>query len=534
MSPSSRRRWLKLLATGCALVPAVAIDTTEVSAQSPLKVIMHADLKNLDPIWTTSLIAFNFGNMVFDTLYSLDLKQNPHPQMVESHTVSPDQLTWTFKLRPGLKFSDGSAVTTKDVVQSLKRWGQRAPDGRVLFERLASLEASDDTTFTFKLNKAYPMMLQSLGGIATTPFIFRESDAKTDAFTEVKDPMGSGPFIFVREEWVPGSKAVYRKNPGYVPRSGPPNGYAGGKTASVERVEWHYIPEQATQAAALIRGEVDMIEAPAHDLLPQIERDPNSVVRVINPYGRQAVMRANHLVPPFNNVKARQALMLIGEQQDYLTAMVGSNPKWQKVCYAPFVCGTEQESLVATEPYMKPNMERAKQLLKEGGYDGSPLVVMTPTDLPVLHNMTLLTADLLRQIGVNVDLQAMDWGTLVQRRTNKDDPKTNRAGWHLWQTTWPAILQSNPFLNISVATPCDGKNWFGWACDEEMEKIRVSFLDAANADERKKVLEAFQKKFFDVLPYRTLGQTLHPIAYRKNIEGVRESAELVYWNITKK
>jgi peptide/nickel transport system substrate-binding protein len=506
------------------------------AAQTPstLKVVIHAELRNLDPIWTTSLIAFDYANMVYDTLYSLDTKLQPHPQMVASHTASPDGLSWSFTLRPGLRFSDGTAVTTKDVVASLRRWGQRAPDGRVLMERLASLEAKDDRTFVITLKKAYPLMLQSLGGIATTPFIFREQDAKTDAFAEIKESMGSGPFVFIRDEWVPGAKTVYRKNTGYVPRAEPPNGYAGGKVVKVDRVEWHNIPDQNSAAAALMRGEMDMIEAPSHDLLPQLKKSADVVVRVINPIGRQAVARPNHLVPPFNNPKARQALMLIGEQKDYLTAMVGDDETLQKVCHAPFVCGTENETLVGAEPYMKPDVEKARQLMKEAGYDGRPIAIMTPTDLPVLHNMTVYTADLLRRIGVNVDLQATDWATLVQRRAIKDDPQTNKAGWHIFQTTWPSALQSHPFLNISAATPCDGKNWFGWACDEEMEKMRIAFLDADTPAAKKAALEAFQKKFFEVLPYRILGQMLNPIAYRKNLDGVLDSSELVYWNVARK
>jgi len=531
MARIRRRPWLTIVA---ATAVAAFLTPSETRAQTTLKVVIHAELRNLDPLWTTSLIAFNYGNMVLDTLYSLDTKLGAHPQMVEAHTVSPDGLNWSFTLRSGLKFSDGTPVTTKDVVASLRRWGQRAPDGRVLMERLASLEAKDDRTFTIALKKAYPLMLQSLAGIATTPFIFREQEAKTDAFAEVKESMGSGPFVFVKDEWVPGAKTVYRKSPTYLPRSDAPNGYAGGKVVKVDRVEWTNIPDQATAAAALTKGEVDMIEAPSHDLIPQLKKDTNVVVRVINPIGRQAVARPNHLVPPFNNVKARQALMLVGNQQDYLTAMVGDDPALQKACHAPFVCGTENETLVGAEPYLKPDHEKAKQLMKESGYDGRPIVIMTPTDLPVLHNMTVYTADLLRQIGVNVDLQATDWATLVQRRTTKDDPQTNKGGWHIFQTTWPSALQSHPFLNISAATPCDGKNWFGWACDEEMEKMRIAFLDAGTPAEKKTALEAFQKKFFDVLPYRILGQMLNPIAYRKSLDGVLDAAELVYWNIAKK
>ncbi len=159
---------------------------------------------------------------------------------------------------------------------------------------------------------------------------------------------------------------------------------------------------------------------------------------------------------------------------------------------------------------------------------------MDPTDLPVLHAMSLVTADKLRQIGVTVDLQAMDWSTLVTRRPTKDAPSKDPRGWHLFHTTWPAMAMQNPITNSAVASPCDGKNWFGWACDEELEKRRLALLGARTPDARKAAIDALQTRYFEVLPFIPFGQFVQPVAHRTSVSGLVKGPYLVYWNIEKK
>ncbi|MBI1775378.1 MAG: ABC transporter substrate-binding protein [Proteobacteria bacterium] len=503
-------------------------------AESVLRMVPQADLRILDPVWTTATITFNHSRLIYDTLYSMDSELAPQPQMVESHSASADKLTWRFTLRPGLKFHDGSPVTSADVIQSLKRWIQRSPDGKIISERTASLEPDGERGFVLALKQSYGMVIESLAGAALMPFMMRKKDAETDAFTEMKESIGSGPYRFLREAWVPGSMVAYAKNKDYVPRSDPPDGASGGKVVKVDRVEWPYIPDPGTALAALQRGEVDMLEVITHDMIPILERDPNIALLIIDPIGFQATIRPNHLVPPFNNPKARQALFHIGTQQDYLAAMVGQDPKYQRVCFSPFICGSPNESKAGIETVQKPDRETAKRLLKEGGYGGQPIVVMTPTDQPLIHTMTLVTAQFLREVGATVDLQAMDWSTLLTRRVNKNDPATDRAGWNIAQTTWPGRIQQNPFTNLFASTSCDGRNSWGLPCDQEMERIRLSYIDATTQEERKRIIDALQRKFLEVVPYVPIGQFTRPIAYRKSLKGVvANSWDLALWNIEK-
>ena len=137
--------------------------------------------------------------------------------------------------------------------------------------------------------------------------------------------------MFEKDQWVPGDKVVYSKFEDYVPRDEPSDGFAGGKVVKVDRVEWIYIPDTNTATQALIAGEVDAYEIPPIDLLPVLEADPNIEVRVLDPLGKMGHIRPNHLYPPFDNVKARQALQLLVDQKAFLAAQVG-NPTYEKFC----------------------------------------------------------------------------------------------------------------------------------------------------------------------------------------------------------
>src|SRR5688572_7316200 len=382
-------------ASSIAMAALAAGTIASADAQTTLRMVPQADLRVLDSVYTTVTITSNYMRMVYDTLFAMDSKLQPKPQMVESWKASDDKLTWTFQLRPGLRFHDGSAVSSKDVVASFKRWQVRSVDGKVLMSRIAEFETPDDRTFVFKLRQPYGMMLETIGGAAGNLFIMRAKDAATDPFAEVKESIGSGPFKFLREAWVPGAMVAFARNADYVPRSDPPDGQAGGKIPKVDRVEWPYIPDANTAVAALQRGEVDMVEVISHDMIPGLAKDPNIQLLTPDPIGFQATIRPNHLAPPFNHPKARQALFLIGSQTDYLTAMVCADPQYQKICFAPFICGSPGESKVGIDAVSKKDVAKAKQLFAEAGYKGEPIVIMTPTDQFLIHAMTLVTAQLL-------------------------------------------------------------------------------------------------------------------------------------------
>src|SRR5579872_7260032 len=430
-------------------------------AKSVVKVAPEVDLKVFDPIWTTATVSTTYGYLVYDTLFSVDMKLEPKPQMVERYDAADDGLTHTFMLRDGLAWHDGTAVTAKDCVASIRRWAARFGEAKIMMERTASLDATDDKTFVLKLKEPFGPVLQTLANPIQVAFMMPQKIAETDPFTQITTKVGSGPFIFVEEEWQPGARVVFRKNPDYKPRAEPCDGYTGGKVVHVERVEWTVIPDQAVQTAALGTGELDYLTNPVGDQVRQMRGNPNITVGILDPLGWQFHIRMNSLNPPFNNAKVRQAVQMLVEsrQEDYLTA-TGQTGDLGKVCLAPFVCGSPNETMIGTDKFKKYDAAAIKALLKEGGYNGEPIVLMDPTDQPLLHPLALVLNEHLKELGTNVDLQAIDWATLVTRRSVKAPPSQDRGGWNIFPTAWPSSAMMDPIINAPIDSSCDGKNWF--------------------------------------------------------------------------
>src|SRR5258708_22963349 len=418
----------------CAAAAALAF-AGSAHAETVLKLSLHSDLKIVDPIWTTALISTHHGNMIYDTLFSVDDKFAVKPQMVDKWDVSADKLTWTFAVRAGLVGSDGKPVTAEDCIASIKRWGARDSMGQKMMGSVAGFEAVDARTFKMKMKEPYGLVLESLGKPSSNVlFIMPKKTADTDPMQQIKieDVIGSGPFIFVANEWKPGEKVVFVKNPTYKPRAEPPAGLSGAKLAKVDRVEWIWIPDAATQVSALQNGEIDMIESPSMDLLPLIAKDKNLKLFNYNPLGNQYAFRFNTLLKPFDNPKIRYAASVAMGQEEHLKATIG-DPQYYKLCKAMFVCGTPLGTDAGMENVLNQNAAKAKEILKEAGYDGTPVVLMQATDLGVLTNMAPVSKAQLEAAGFKVDVQGMDWQTLAGRRTKKDP--ADQGGWNAFLTS---------------------------------------------------------------------------------------------------
>jgi len=519
---------------GLALAATLVAATTLPASAQTVRFVPHADLKILDTTWTNALITRNHGLLVYDTLFALDERMAPRPQMVESFTRSDDGMLWTFKLRPGMKFHDGSPVTATDAVASLNRWHKRRVDGAAMMAAAESLTVKDDLSFELKFKDRFAPVLETLANPILPTFVLRAKDVQGDAFQQQNwdEIVGSGPFTFDKKEWVPGAKVVYRRFRDYLPRGEPASGWAGGKNVRIEAVEWLIIPDAATAIQALLRNEVDVIEAPQHDLLPLAARDPNVVVAVMDPMGWQGIVRPNSLHPPFDKALGRQALAMLVDQQSYLTAMVG-DAKYARPCLAIMVCGSPNETLVGSEAFAKRNVAKAKELLKEAGYRNEPVVLMAPTDIAYLNAIGIVTAQNMRDAGINVDLQLIDWGTLSTRQQRKEPPGAGSPGWNVYVTAAPGMLFFNPLTNFALATPCDGKNWNGWACDEELEKRRLAFANAADVAAKKAAIEAIQVRYYESIPFVNVGQFQWPKVWRKSISDVAPGPDIVFWNLKK-
>ncbi len=497
-----------------------------------LKVVMHSDVKAIDPIWSGAYITRNHGYMIWDTLFAVDGNLKVQPQMVDSWTTSPDGLTWTFKLRDGLEWHDGTPVTAEDCIASLKRWSARDSMGQKLAQAVQEYKIVDPATFQIVLKQKFGPLLEAIGKPSVVvPFMMPKRLAEVDAFKAIDDPVGSGPFIFKKDEWKPGEKVVYVKNPKYKPRPEPASGLAGGKVVNVDRVEWVWIPDAETQLNALLNGEIDMLEAVSYDHLPVLEKSKD--VRVIaNKTSNQYVFRMNWLTPPFNNVKVRQAVAYALNQEDFLQANIGDK-RFYRVCKAMFTCDTPLATTAGMEGLIEGNAAKARELLKEAGYDGTPVVIPQPSDLGVIKQLAPVAKAQLEKAGFKVEVQPMDWQSMVARLTTKKGPPSE-GGWNAFGTSWVQLDILDPLMTPYLAATCD-KARSGWPCDEGMEKLRDKFVTATTEAEKKAVAEEVQRYAMQIVTHVPLGEWFGVGVVRSNIETRPVPPPITtFWGVSKK
>lgn len=500
------------------------------SAAGTLRAVIHGDIGTFDPIWTTANVTAYHGAMIYDTLFALDGNMVPQPQMVENWELSDDRLTYTFALRDGLGFSDGSPVTARDVVASIRRWAARDGAGQHMMQRVKDIRATDEKTFVIELEEPYGLVIDVMAKTSTPLlYIMREAEAETDPMEQITDYVGSGPFTFNRDETRQGVQYVYDRNPNYVPRAEPASGMAGGKIARMERVIFDNIRDSQTAMAALQAGEIDFLETPPLDLIEVLESDPELVVEVLNATGNVGWMRLNFLHPPFDNVKARQAMLHLIDQNEYVQATFG-NPRFYQACHSNFACGTPMENDVNTEWFTRaPDPERARELFAEAGYDGRPVTILHATNIDFMNNAAQITAQRLREIGINVELATSDWGGVVARRAVMEAPE--QGGWNIFITWAGGASFGNPIALAGHAA--NGRSgWFGWPEDALHEELRNEWAVAQGAEAQLEVAKRIQENAWNFVPHVLLGQWVAPVAYRANLQGVLKIPEIIpFWNI---
>lgn len=528
----SRRDLIKVgLAAGTAVsIPSFLRAQTPTDARTVRMVL--GDLRIFDPIITSSTTTAQHAVAIYDALFALDFKFMPQPQMVRNWGVSDDKKTYTFELRDGLGWHDGTPVTAADCVASIRRWGQVDPGGQLIMARASDISKKDDKTFTIVLKEPLGILIDILAKLAGPElFIMREKDADRPASEQVTSNIGSGPFKFNHALAKPGVSFTYDRNEKYVARSEAPDGLAGGKIAKVDRVIWENIADQQTAFAALQAGEVDFLAQPPVDLFPVIERDPNLELQILNKFGDVYFFRMNCLQKPFDNIKARQAMLHLIDQEAFMRAAF-ADPKYIRTVSSPFgndalYSNNENTGWFKTGG----NPEKAKQLFKEAGYSGEKVIILDPTSWAAAHNIAQFLAAALRKIGVSAELAPSDWGGVVARRANKG-PVEN-GGWSIFITSESSTERSNPVTNPTRSA--NGENgWYGWPKSDNYEALRAKWADIDALEERKALAREMQRIWWDYVPEVLLGQAVSPIARRKTLTGVFGMGQLTpMWNIQK-
>ncbi len=520
-----RRRFLAtaagLVATSGAARPAMT------QPARVLRFVPAVALTSIDPLWSLATISYVHGYMVWDALFALDAKLNPHPQAAAGAEVSSDELTWTITMRDGLIFHDNAPVLARDAVASVKRWMLKDPIGSTIAAILNEIRALDDKRFQIVLKQPFRTMLFSLA--SRNIFIQPERLAAIPPSEQFKEVIGSGPYRFIADEFQAGAIAHYARWDKYVPRSEPPDMWAGGHVANFDRVEWIAQPDSSTAAAALQRGEVDWLEQPLLDLVPMLGKQPGIKIEAVDPFGGLAILRFNHLLPPFNNPAMRRALLPAIDQQAVVSAVVGDQAEFGRYPVGFFTAGTPMANDAGFSRLTSPrNLDEAKRQIAAAGYKGERLVMVAPSDIPAISTMSQVMQDQLSKMGLNIDYQVTDWGTMISRLAKREP--IEQGGWNLYCVTWGGLTVSNPGSSYPLRANGLAANT-GWPTDPKLEALRVKWLDTADTAGQQAIARQIQEEAFESLPFIPLGQWFNPHAYSSKLSGVIHSPFTLFWNV---
>jgi len=482
-----------------------------------LKFIPYADLALLDPA-VSAFVTRNHVLMVFDTLFGVDEAGVAQPQMLSGYTTSPDGLTWTLTLRDGLRFHDGTPVLARDAVASIKRWWVADAFGQALAIATDEVSAPDDKTIRFRLKRRFHLLPDALAHPTNTmAVIMPERLAATPSSTRLTEMVGSGPFRYVANERVPGARNVYARFDGYVPREGAPSFTAGARTVHFDRVEWITTPDPATQVAALKAGEVDFVEQPLMDLVPSIKANRALKVEVVETRGLIGFLRFNQLFPPFDNPAIRRAVLKAVNQREFMEAVVGGNAPFDSQC-GLFTTGTPLANDAGMEALSgKHSIADLKRELEAAGYKGEKIIYLEPTDVPRINAIAEVGADMLRKLGMNVDVIATDWGTTVQRSVSRKAPE--QGGWHMFAAFSGGYDMSTPGSHQLMRGNGEGA-YNGWPTLPKLEALRDEWLFAEDKPAQLVLARKLQEQALQDVPYLPLGSYYQPVAYKANLTGV--------------
>ena len=510
-----------------------AVPVEEARYGGALRWIPQGSVASLDSHVTSAAVTLSYGYNMYDTLVSWDANGALQPQMLEDWSVEEDGTKFVFTLREGQKFHDGSELTSDDVIASLDRWRQKAAYGPFFNEVLEGFTKIDNTSLSAEFSEPVGIFLQGLGiPTVSYPIIMPSSVAATPVSDIVSDHTGSGPFQFV--QWDLGDRIILEKFQDYVPRDEAPSFLAGGKVAYLDRLEMIEVPDQETRVAALVTGEVDFLDIMSLDFYDRLNDDPSVEVEIGKP-GSQPIFYFNKSIPPFdmtpNGKLMRQAIQALTNAEEIMQGYGPSN-LWA-TCPSMFSCGTFFANEVVPEKYSMNNVELAKQLLDQAGYDGEPLIILDPADFPTIHPIPIVLNEQLKRAGVNVDYRVVDWATEVQIVLSPRGSPASKE-WHIaptWMSSWAFLPLANGIIS---------KDGIGFYESPAMQDLRARFARESDLNELKKIADEMQRVYFEEVPYVHLGNFFQLRAMNESLDGLIASpvggfyAVGLYWEDAEK
>lgn len=479
------------------------------------RIALYSEPPTLDTTWTTAIIVVVPAQHIFEYLFAYDAQFASTPMLVENYEISDDALTYTFELRDDVKFHDGSDMTADDVVASLKRWGELSGEGAAAFENVAEITATDPTTVTITMSSPFAPLVSYLSGPAGAgAIIIPAAIAEAAGVERMEEYIGTGPYKFV--EHIPDRHVRLERFEDYVPREEPPDGFAGRRTAYFDVLEFVPVPDAAARIAGVETGDYHWAEEVTRDEYTRLQDHAEVDALVIKPLRSMNVV-FNKDSGPMSNKLLRQAALYALDCQAIMAAGFGPQDFW-RVDGSMMPEETIWYTDAGTEKYNTGDLERARQLVEESGYADEPIRWMAPSDREDYFGVALAGSQQLQAIGLNVEAVSMDWGTLVERRTQPSEYEIFNTGFSF--TPEPTTLSFIP------------DEWPGWWVSEEKDAALEPLMEETDPEARKELWADFQELVYDEVPIVKTGDFFGLSIKRKALQGenLPVSSFPIFWN----
>lgn len=482
MKATHAMKQLAISAAVATLLGAIALATAHAQNAAPavlkkggnLRYANMAGPSSLDPYVASSAVDLEPMQHLFDALITVGEKYETRPMIAKSYQISDDSRTFTFKLRKDVKFHDGSALTSTDVLASYERY-RKVSTNAVIFQDVASATAPDAETFVIELNKTNSAFIETLKS-PVYPFVILPASQKDKPARGI-DPIGTGPYKL--KEWAKDSHLVLERFDGYVPNPAykGTDGYAGAKTPYLDSITYRFIPEANGRVAALQAADVDVIAQVPNDLLKRFDGNKNIALQTVSPYCMQ-VLVLNSSQGPTATVKIRQAIDAVMDVDEIVAATGDNSKKNPSLTYpsSPFYNGDRMKPY-----YDQKNPKKAAALLKEAGYKGETITLQTTAQYPNFRTTILVLAELMKAAGMNAKVDVVDW------TTNASNMQRGTGTWNVSTTTFcsdPLLgpqkwrTQLYTFPQVKGDTVMDaGYERFFTSLDEEVKKKAWSDIE---------------------------------------------------------
>lgn len=510
------KRWVAVLALGMIvglLVPA----GWSAPAQAPvrggtLRVALSGELPTLDWQFTTSFTAGYVASHIFEGLFTVDSKLRPRPMLADRWTVSVDRTTYTIVLRRGVLFHNGREMTSADVVASLERWGRISTVGRLAFETMTEIRAADPTTVVVRFREPYALLVDALAWPHQAAVIYPEEIIDEAGTGATRRFIGTGPYRFV--EHVRDRHYRLERFDRYVSRTDEPDGMAGRKHAYLDAILFLPVPDTAVRVLGLQRGEFHQIQFAPSDDHARL-RDNPAIEAWIDPVPWWLTAKFNVRRGLFTDARLREAFHLAINKEEVMRGTMGPRQFW-RVDPGVMVREHPMWNDAARDVYVKQDVERARQLLREAGYQGQPVRWLTSMAIPPYGTSAQVAKPMLERVGFVVDLQIVDFPTLLSRWSNPD----------IWDVASGGVTPVPDPSFLWVLLPA----WPGWYESRNMQGVLRLMSRHTDARVRSQLWERGQQVFYQEFPAIKFGDFFWFSPYRRELRGFSGPLLLYYWN----